>query len=174
MEYPGIIVAAEGLYKGEGGFFQHVIGHEVAHQWWYGLVGNNQVLEPWLDEALTNYSTVLYWEAAEGQSSADYIIGTLFTDPYQRARNSGADRAVVGPVEGFSQAQYGDIVYGKGSLFFHALRQQVGDEVYFEIMERYLSRHKYRLATAADLIDTIETVTGQSAKPLTETWLTTP
>lgn len=174
VEYPGVIVAAEGLYESEGGFFQHVIGHEVAHQWWYGLVGNNQVLEPWLDEALTNYSTALYWEDVQGQASADHIIDTLFAGPYERARNSGNDRAVTGAVESFTQGQYGDIVYGKGPLFFHALRQQVGDDVYSEVMQSYLAGHKYQLATAADLLETIETVTGQSVEPLAETWLNAP
>ncbi len=174
VEYPGVIVAAEGLYKGEGGFFQHVIGHEVAHQWWYGLVGNNQVLEPWLDEALTNYSTVLYWEAIEGQSSADYIVDTLFSGPYERARNSGNDRQVIGAVDSFTPGQYGDIVYGKGPLFFEALRREVGDDTYFEIMQSYLARHKYQLVTAADLIETIESVTGHSVQPLTEVWLNSP
>lgn len=174
VEYPGVIVAAEGLYEGEGGFFQHVVGHEVAHQWWYGLVGNNQVLEPWLDEALTNYSAALYWEATAGQPGADYIINTLFNGPYQRAKNTGNDRAVIGAVESFTPGQYGDIVYGKGPLFFYALRQEVGDDVYFEIMQTYLSQHKYQLVTANDLINTIETVTGRGAQPLIETWLDSP
>lgn len=174
VEYPGVIVVAEGLYASEGGFFQFAIGHEVAHQWWYGLVGNNQVLEPWLDEALTNYSTALYWENVEGESGAKHIVNTLFVGPYQRARNSGNDRAVIGPVESFSQGQYSDIVYSKGALFFQALRQEVGDKAYFEIMQRYLNDHKYQQVSAADLFETIEAVTGRNVQPLAETWLYPP
>ena len=174
VEYPGIVVAAETLYTSEGGFFQHVIGHEVAHQWWYGLVGNHQILEPWLDEALTNYSTAIYWEATEGQNSANHIVDTFFAGPYERVKRSGNDRTILGDVGSFTQGEYVDIVYSKGPLFFHALRREVGDDVYFGIMQTYFAKNKYKLATADDLIAVIKEFAGQTTNPLIETWLETP
>ena len=42
-------------------WLEYVTVHETAHQWWYGVVGNDQIDEPWLDEALTEYSTILYY-----------------------------------------------------------------------------------------------------------------
>jgi hypothetical protein len=48
--------------------------HEVAHQWWFGVVGNDQIDEPWLDEALTQYSTMLYYEKAYGPERAAGIL----------------------------------------------------------------------------------------------------
>jgi hypothetical protein len=171
VEYPGIIVLAQGLYDEEGGFFEHATVHEVAHQWWYGLVGNDQVDHPWLDEALTNYSTLFYWEEIKGQTGAAQLVEILFEAPYQRAKEAGYDRAVIGPVADFSEPNYGAIVYGKGPLFFHALRQQVGDETYLEIMRSYLSRYKYKHAQPDDLLTLIEQVSGQKIEPLIETWL---
>jgi hypothetical protein len=174
VEYPGIVVIAERLYNQEGGFFQHAVGHEVAHQWWYGMVGNNQVLEPWLDEALTNYSTAIYWELAEGEDIGEQIISSYFVSPYEQARSQDRDRAVLGPVENFSQGEYGTFVYGKGPLFFHAVRETYGDDQFFEIMQLYLNTHRYQNVTAEDLWATIESVTGQSIQPLIETWLQHP
>jgi hypothetical protein len=174
VEYPGTVVIAERLYDQNGGFFQHAVGHEVAHQWWYGMVGNNQILEPWLDEALTNYSTAIYWEIAEGASIGDQVVNSYFLVPYERARSAGRDRAVLGPVESFSQGEYGTFVYGKGPLFFHALRETYGDDLFFEVMQLYLNNYRYQIASADDLVDTIESVTGQSIQPLVETWLQTP
>ena len=42
--------------------YQGVIVHEIAHQWWYGLVGNNQILTAWIDEGLAEYCTAVFFE----------------------------------------------------------------------------------------------------------------
>jgi hypothetical protein len=174
VEYPGVVVIADRIMDQDGGFFQHAVAHEVAHQWWYNLVGNNQPLEPWLDEALTNYSAAIYWEEAEGPGAAQYIVDNLFLASYERAKNQGRNRAVIGPVGSFSPGEYATFVYGKGPLFFDALRQTYGDELYFTIMQTYLDRYRYKQATAADLFSVIEETTGQSVEPLVETWLQDP
>jgi len=171
VEYPGVVVVAQFIYDEPGGFFQHATAHEVAHQWWYGLVGNDQVDEPWLDESLTNYSTILYWETVEGAENAQQVIDTLFFGPYEQAKNQGQDRAVIGPVANFSEGEYGAFVYGKGPLFFHALRQEIGDETYFKIMQSYYAEYKYKIAQPEDLLALIEQVSGRNVEPLVETWL---
>jgi hypothetical protein len=172
IEYAGIVVINQQLYEFPGMFFQQAIAHEVAHQWWYNMVGNDQVGEPWLDEALTNYSTVFYWEEIEGDEVTAQVIDAYFDGPYQNARETNQDRAVVGPVSGFSERDYGIIVYGKGSLFFEALREEVGNEVYLEIMQTYFDQYKYQLAQGDDLLNVIEHVSGREIEPLFEQWMT--
>lgn len=171
VEYPGIVVVSQRLYGGSGGFFQHATAHEVAHQWWYGLVGNDQVDDPWLDESLTNYSAVVYWEEIEGPESAQEVMDVLFFGPYEQAKSHGQDRPVIGPVADFSEGEYGGFVYGKGPLFFNALRREVGDETYFKIMQTYYDEYKYKIAQPDDLIEVIERVSGRNIEPLFETWL---
>jgi hypothetical protein len=171
VEYPGIVVVSQRVYDEPGGFFQFATAHEVAHQWWYGVVGNDQADNPWLDESLTNYSAALYWEAIEGPEEARDIIDTLFFGPYEQVKSQGQDRAVMGRVADFSEGEYGAIVYGKGPLFFHALRQAVGDEAYFKIMQAYYTDYKYKIAQPDDLLRLIEQVSGQDVEPLVETWL---
>lgn len=171
VEYPGVVVVAQFLYDDQGGFFEHATAHEVAHQWWYGLVGNDQVDHPWLDESLTNYSTIIYWETIEGSENAQEVIETFFLGPYEHAKNQGQDRPVTGPVADFSQREYGTFVYGKGPLFFHALQQEVGDETYFKIMQTYFAEYRYKIAQPEDLFTVIEQVSGRNVEPLIETWL---
>ena len=171
VEYPGIVVVAQRIYHERGGFFEHATAHEVAHQWWYGLVGNDQIDDPWLDESLTNYSAVFYWEEIAGPESAQELVKVLFFGPYEQAKNQGKDRPVIGPVAGFSEGEYGVFVYGKGPLFFNALRQEVGDETYFKIMQTYYAEYKYKIAQPDDLIEVIERVSGRNIEPLIETWL---
>jgi hypothetical protein len=116
---------------------------------------------------------VVYWEAIEGSEAAREVIDTLFVGPYEQAKNQGQDRAVVGGVADFSEGDYGLFVYGKGPLFFHALRQELGDETYFKIMQTYYQEYKYKIARPDDLIGVIERVSGRNIEPLIETWLET-
>ena len=78
MEYPMLVMIDESLYNNENKFLlEYVIAHETAHQWWYSVVGNDEISEPWLDEALTEYSTVLYFEQKYGKETGDKLIKTM-------------------------------------------------------------------------------------------------
>ncbi|MGA9351581.1 MAG: M1 family metallopeptidase [Anaerolineae bacterium] len=171
IEYPGLIVMNRKYYDEKGGNFEFTTAHEVAHQWWYSLVGNDQVDDPWLDEALTQYSTLIYFEEVHGKGVADSIRESYFEEGYQKTVEEGRDAVVAQPVAAFSPEDYGPIVYVKGPLFFHALRQQVGDDVYFEIMRRYLEQHKYGIATPESFLALAEEVSGQSLDEIYHRWI---
>ena len=62
MEYPGLFELGYKLYNANADELEFRIAHEAAHQWWYNLVGNDPVNEPWLDEGLAEYATYFYRE----------------------------------------------------------------------------------------------------------------
>jgi hypothetical protein len=66
QEYDGLVFLATKFYNEYNGSARSnliAIGvHEIAHQWWFGLVGSDQALEPWLDEALCVYSEALFYQ----------------------------------------------------------------------------------------------------------------
>jgi hypothetical protein len=171
IEYPGAIVVAQSLYDQPGGFFELATAHEVAHQWWYGLVGNDQLDEPWLDESLTNYSAYLYYEGTTGQAQADAIKERVFEAPYHAAQEAGQDRAVAGPVASFSEGNYSAIVYGKGPLFFDAVRARLGDDAFFASLQAYLKAHRYGVAYPDDLIAAFDDTSGQQIDGLYDFWI---
>jgi hypothetical protein len=171
IEYPGAIVVAQGLYDQPGGFFELATAHEVAHQWWYGLVGNDQLDEPWLDESLTNYSAYLYYEGTAGQAQADVIKERVFEAPYHAAQEAGQDRAVAGPVASFSEGNYSAIVYGKGPLFFDAVRARLGDDAFFASLQAYLKAHRYGVAYPDDLIAAFDDTSGRQIDDLYDFWI---
>jgi aminopeptidase N len=173
IEYPGLIVIAQRFYEEgqEGGFFEFATAHEVAHQWWYSMVGSDQVDEPWLDEALTNYSTLIYIENIHGQKEARSILTGYFEGPYRRVVEEERDAVVAQPVAAFSEEDYAPIVYGKGPLFFHALRQEVGDEAYFAIMREYLRQHKYKIATPESFLTVAESISGRDLDVIYKEWI---
>jgi len=171
IEYPGLIVVAARLYTQVGGFFEWATVHEVAHQWWYSLVGNDQLDEPWLDEALTQYTSLLYVEHRYGEEAAQKALENVFQEPYRHVLENEQDMPVGLPVAAYPQDLYGSVVYGKGPLFFHAMRQQVGDETFYRILSSYLEEYRYGVAYPQDLLSVAERVSGQELDALYERWI---
>jgi hypothetical protein len=172
IEWPGFILVGEPLYSnpeevcGEW----HVV-HEVAHQWWYSIVGNDQVDEPWVDEALANYSTMLYYRAVHDAETAEAGIREHIYGRYDSYVRAYGDGVVGGPTRHYTRASYYPLVYAKGARFFHALQELMGDDAFFEGLRRYYEQYKYGIATGDELLDVMEQTYGHSLDEFYEHWI---
>ena len=171
LEYPGVIAIANRFYGEAGGAYAEAVVHEVAHQWWYNLLGNDQPDEPWLDESLSNYAYYLYFEEIGWTEMANAIMNNDFRYRYQVAQNLGIDRPVAGPVSEFDISNYINIVYSKGPLFFHAVRERMGDEAFFAALRDYADTHRYGIVYAADLMAAFARHTEQPLDDLYTFWI---
>jgi hypothetical protein len=172
IEYPGLVVINSTYYETLSEEMEWVVVHEVGHQWWYSLVGNDQVDEPWLDEALVQYSTLLYYEERYGAELAAALVEQVFQRPYAELVESDRDAPAGLPVAAYSGEDYGPVVYRKGPLYFHALRQEVGEEDFWAILQAYFAHHRYGVATPEDWLATVEAVAGDAHRSLYEQWIT--
>ena len=175
VEFPGIFLIRETLYESpEKPEFAITIAHEVAHQWWYNLVGNNVFDEPWLDEALATYSSILYYEFEKGKAYQDGLK-EYWEDRYDRLVRDGNDDLVTQSLDYFETEGksrfYSEVVYTKGALFFQALRQEVGDQAFFDALQYYYATNQYRIATAKDLLNTFEQSSGKELDVFFQEWL---
>ena len=152
MEHAGLLALAANFYTETGGGFSIATPHEVAHQWFFNLIGNDQPDEPWLDESLANYAVYLYYEAVDWPQMQTAMMENVFLYRYNAARNLGIDRPVSGAVVGFDQSNYINIIYSKGPLFLHAVRERIGDEAFFAALLDYAQTHRYGIAYAEDLL----------------------
>ena len=172
IEYPGLIVVSDVLYAGEAaGSLDWIVAHETAHQWWYGMVGNDQVHEPWLDEALTNYSAWLYFERTMDEESAQEVYAAMFTEPAEITVQQGYELPIGLPVAAYDSEAYYPIVYSKGAQFWHALRLALGDDVFLDILQGYYARYAYDVATGPDFLATANAISGQDISPLYNEWV---
>ena len=78
------------------------------------------------------------------------------------------------PVADYPASLYGAVVYGKGPLFFHELRQQVGDETFDRILRAYFEGHLYGVAYPQDFLDVAERISAQELDALYEKWIVGP
>jgi aminopeptidase N len=149
VEYPGLIMIDRLLYTGERAGLEIIVAHEVAHQWWYSLVGNDVQAEAWLDEGLTSFSQVVYQEETRGAMAAERELDG-FRTMYQRARQAGRDAPLKRPVSAL-RGNYTAIAYAKGALFFQALRQRMGEAAFDRFLRDYYATFRYRIASSEDV-----------------------
>lgn len=169
VEYPGVIVVAARLYEDPAApFFEHVVAHEVAHQWFYGVVGNDQVDEPWLDESLTQYATWLYYRDRYGEEG-----DTSFAASLQRRWAGASDRTMpIGlPVAAYNDADYSAIVYGRGPLFLDTLAETLGEDVFAAFWQDYYRTFQWETVTTADFKRLAESHCGCDLTSLFAEWV---
>jgi hypothetical protein len=171
MEYPGLNLIGVDHYREQRTELEDRIVHEIAHQWWYAQVGNDQVNTPWLDEGLAEYSMAIYYGQVYGQARVNTLINQRWLVPYQVAVENEYDAVVNQPSTAFFPWQYEVIVYGKAALFFNALRQELGDEIFERVLREYLDRYRWRIATPDDFLTVAESVSGQDLDGLYNQWI---
>ncbi len=170
IEYPGLVVVASNLYDDptRQSFFESATVHEVAHQWWYNVVGNDQVNAPWLDESLAQYATYLYFRDVYGTEGGQSFVNAL----NQRwARVNYEEKAIGLPVAAYEGSEYGALVYGRGALFFLALRDRIGEKVMAALLRRYYAEYAWRIATTDGFRKLAEEVSGQDLGELFKKWV---
>jgi hypothetical protein len=144
MEWPGA-VWIDGLADGPRASVL-TIDHELGHQWWHALVGNDSIRAPVVDEPLAQYSMCVV--AATAGSACD--VGG---DPGGRgsgARTACADR----PTTAFtSAAQYGSLIYDQAPGFYFALASSVGANETIAALRDVVSRHAFGIITPTELRD---------------------
>lgn len=171
VEYPGVVLIEDNLYNRGGRTLDTTVAHEVGHQWWYSLVGNDVQGEPWLDEGLTSYMQVIYYEGQGNQASAEGELDN-FRSYYLAARKSGRDGPAGGAVGSFD-GNYVALVYAKGALFFHALRLHLGDELFFRSLQNYYAAYRYKEARGIDMLNQAQHTCDCDLQPLYDDWINT-
>ncbi len=147
QEYDGLVFLATKFYNEYNGSARSnlvTIGvHEIAHQWWFGLVGSDQALEPWLDEALCVYSEAIFYK---------YIYPNSLDWWWQfRVNYFGPSGYVDTSVyEAPTFRAYVNAAYLNGANFLEVLNYRMGDDAFYAFLQDYASRYGRGHATAYD------------------------
>jgi len=146
QEYDGLVFLGTNFYSGYNGTAKSdliTIGtHEIAHQWWFGLVGSDQATEPWLDEAMAVYSENIFYQY-NYPNFGDWWWNF-------RVNYFGPQGYVDSSIYDFGTFRaYVNAVYLNGANFLDDLRTRIGDEAFFAFLKDYASQFAYGHATGS-------------------------
>ncbi|WP_369390130.1 M1 family metallopeptidase [Streptomyces sp. CG1] len=130
-------------------FDTNTLVHELAHQWYGDSVTPKSWQDMWLNEAFATYAEWLYWEDHGGKSAQQ-----TFMDYY-----NGDNDAIwtFPPAKPSSAAHISDSpVYQRGAMVLQKIRQKVGDDAFYDIIQGWAAAHRYGNADTADFTAYVE------------------
>ncbi|PIM71630.1 peptidase [Streptomyces sp. JV178] len=145
-----------------------VVVHELAHQWYGDLVSVAGWKDIWINEGFARYAQWL-WSEHENEGTAQEIADHVYAsraadDPFWTVR----------PGDPGPENQFHIAVYDRGALALQALRNEIGDTAFFEILKGWPARYAYGNATVGDFVAYAEEVSGRRLGALLDTWLYQP
>ena len=159
MEYPRAIHLTRGKVTDT-----YVLFHEVAHQWFYAQIGNDQMLEPWLDEGFADFSARYLMGIGENQCSTRPVDSSVFA--WQAEATTGGDWT--------SCDGYFHTVFYKGTEFLTGLRSAMGDDTFFGALRSFVEDNRYGVVTARDLLGHLSRQTDANLRPTYRAYLAGP
>jgi aminopeptidase N len=148
IEYPGIVGITLNVYDSEAPSNSRLeipLAHEVAHQWFYNVVGNDQMDEPWLDEAMAQYLTGLYFADVYGEAEAEQYRSDMWYDYWGRVYQAEVPIGLA--AHAYAGNEYGPIVYGRGPIFLAALAEEMGQETFDAFLRDYYVSNRWGIGT---------------------------
>jgi len=147
------------------------IAHEVGHEWWTVLVGNDSIAAPVVDEPLAQYSACLVLRSTT--KDADKVCELQIASGYDGMRSAGdpdaaADRATD---EFMSATQYAGLVYGKAAWFYLALEKVYGADRVRGALREVVSRHAFGSIDGAGLRAGLVAALDAKAGSLWNRWM---
>lgn len=143
MEYDGLFFLSKDYYANYDGtpnnYLTLLAAHETAHQWWFGLIGNDPALEPWLDETLATYSELLFLERYY-----PHLTQWWWQFRVERYAPIGDVGASIYTYSAFRP--YVNAVYLRGVLYLRELRQALGEPAFLGFLRDYAASNRYRLS----------------------------
>ncbi len=163
MEMDGMVMLSYGVIDNakieRESMLDYLIPHEIAHQWFYSLVHNDQAVEPWLDEALATYSESLFYERYYPD-----LLAWWWTNRVDKYTLAGAVDTQISESSGYES--YRDAVYLRGAQFLRDLRQTVGDQVFFSSLKEYFETNFGEIGTAQDFFEVFRIGSKKDLEPL--------
>ena len=143
--------------------------HEIGHQWFYNIIGSDQINSPWMDEGIVSLlqEKIYYPELLAFQAKLESDYNTLD----RRLENFSSLNLSADISQYKDWTNYYNIQYTKGKLMVYSLNMKMGEEKFAEFIKAYYARYSYKLAGQKDFIKLAEEIYGESLEEFFDIWL---
>jgi Peptidase family M1 domain len=140
MESPCLIW----IPRDQGSFIDYLVAHELAHQWFYGVVGNDQAADPFLDEAMTDFLSRSFLHQLRAS----------------RCAQTRLDRSIYQ----YTGCYY-EVIYIQGSQFLDQLRQDMGSALFWRTLRTFWTNNRYTVSSTFKLLEAFRAAAGNWVLP---------
>lgn len=168
-------------------YIEHLVAHEVMHQWWYATVGTDGYREPWMDESLVSYLTEFRmkqkygpdFEVIDWHRRATWLpnipYNTLLHAGYYMYRGRGGNGRTLAPLQEIGHVHnLFFLVYDRGNKVVSMIHHRLGTERFFEFLKIIYAKYKFRVLHTDEFRQELEAFTGTSWKQFADDWLCSP
>lgn len=175
VEYPQLITVGTREMEAPpdtSEWLEITVVHEMIHQWFYNIVGNNQYRHAFIDEGLTSFISTYTWFAhTRNERAAKELTRSLFESPWRSWAESQGDAVVDTPTDDFaSMSAYVIVAYSKAPLGFQAIHDAMGEDHFYAGLQDYVRTWRFRTATPDDLLAALQAHTDVDLQPIWTTW----
>ncbi len=154
-------------WGGRNRWFDYILVHEMAHEWWGNAVSATHWGDFWLHEGFGTYAEGVYVEGIDGREAADRYYGEQMRG-VNRSRRSRLYRGA----DVDSGEAYAGIIYSKGATVLHTLRHYVSDdEAWWQTLRDFNTEFRYGNASTEDFQAVLERNTGREWEQFMSEWI---
>lgn len=169
MEFPGMIWIDPEVVGTDGGFDSYVLMHEMAHQWFHGLLGNGSLADPVVDESLAQYGSYVAMASIYGQAAADKLDASSIRGRWERA-GSPADVPAQQVAAFPSERVYGAAVYGRAGAAWVDADRAFGRDRVTDAIRAVMEEFRLREVTAATFLDALTAADPEVGAAISQGW----
>lgn len=170
MEYPAIVFISMNYFDDNITSIGRVIVHETAHQWFYGIIGNDEIEEGWIDEGMASYISSWY--------DLNYLDKDAYNDhitSYKSRLNEVGGKDNVTMIKSAADysdwGEYGLAAYTKSLLMFSDLYDKYGEEKFIEFVQTLYNEYKFKILKQDDIVKVANSVFDEDLSEFFDSWL---
>lgn len=158
----------EMVVYGRSALEERTVAHEIAHHWFGNSVRLRRWDDIWLNEGIARYAEALWEEHKAGPEARDRVLDGL-ADALERSSGDPNRAFAIGNPR--AEDLFDGAIYNRGALTLHALRVELGDKAFFELLREWHARNAGRAVTTAEFVALAEEVSGSDLGAFFDRWL---
>lgn len=158
----------EMVVYGRSALEERTVAHEIAHHWFGNSVRLRRWRDIWLNEGIARYAEALWAEHEGGPEARDRVLESLASALEGASADTNRSFAIGNPD---ADELFDGSIYNRGALALHALRVELGDEVFFRLLKEWHARNAGRAVTTREFVSLAEEVSGRDLEAFFNRWL---